>query len=70
MYQKIDGTTVDNAEDLDLVIPIVQIIKKQHEVCGFILKMKETVLKQIMLIMINSNLLYLEKLKLMEKMEF
>ena len=45
---KIDGTTIDDAEDLDQVMPmynvieyIVEIILKQQEVYGFILKMKQ-----------------------------
>ena len=47
---KIDETATDDAEDLDLVMPmynlinIVQIILKQHEVYGFILKMKQLIL--------------------------
>ena len=47
---KIDETATDDAEDLDLVMPmynlinIVQIILKQHEVYGFILKMNQLIL--------------------------
>ena len=61
---KIDGTTADDAEDLDLVMPmynlliliIVQIILKQHEVYGFIQKMKQLILMQTLLIIITFNL--------------
>ena len=47
---KIDGTTIDDAEGLDLVMPmynlinIFQIILKQKEVYGFIQKMKQLIL--------------------------
>ena len=50
----IDGTTIDDAENLDLVMPmynlmnIVQTILKQKEVCGFILKMKQLIFMQIL----------------------
>ena len=44
---KLDGTTKDNVKDLNLVMPmcctynnIVQIVLKQQEVFGFILKIK------------------------------
>ena len=47
---KIDGTTIDIVEELDLV----RIILKQQDVYGFILKMK-----QIILIMILKTLLVL-----------
>ena len=60
---KIDGTTIDDAEDLDLAMPvynlieyIVQIILKQQEVYGFIQKMKQLILMQILLMIIILNL--------------
>ena len=60
---KIDGTTIDDAEDLDLAMPvynlieyIVQIILKQQEVYSFIQKMKQLILMQILLMIIILNL--------------
>ena len=53
--QKIDETTIDGAEDLDLVMPMYNLIEyssnhseKQWEVCGFIQKMKQLILMQIL----------------------
>ena len=62
---KIDGTTIDNAEDLDLVMTMynliylntVQIILRQQEIYGFIQKMKQLILMQILLMIIILNLL-------------
>ena len=45
-----DETTIDDAENLDVVMPInniVQIILKQQKVYGFILKMKQLILMLI-----------------------
>ena len=61
MYHKIDGTTIDDAEDLDLVMPmyslieLVQIVLKQHEVYGFILQMKQLILMLILQTLIILN---------------
>ena len=62
---KIDGTTIDNAEDLDLVMTMynliylntVQIILRQQEIYGFIQKMKQLISMQILLMIIILNLL-------------
>ena len=63
--RKIDGTTIDVADDLDLVMPmynliqiidIVQIIMKQQEVCGFIQNMKQLILMQILQMLIILNI--------------
>ena len=62
---KIDGTTIDNAEDLDLVMTMynliylntVQIILRQQEIYGFIQKMKQLILMQILLMIRILNLL-------------
>ena len=46
---KITGVKVDNAEDLDVVMPMCnllkysKIIKKQQEVCGIIIEMNQIV---------------------------
>ena len=56
---KIDGTTIDDAEDLDLAMPMYNLIEyssNYSEVYGFILKMKELVLIQILLMPIILNL--------------
>ena len=51
---KIDGTTIDGAEDLDLFIPMYNLIKyssnylKQQKVYGFIQKMKQLILMQLL----------------------
>ena len=47
---KVDETTTDDAEDLDLVIAMNSMLK--CEVYGFILKMKQLILMLILLIMI------------------
>ena len=63
--RKTDGTTIDVADDLDLVMPmynliqiidIVQIIMKQQEVCGFIQNMKQLILMQILQMLIILNI--------------
>ena len=59
---KIDETTTDDAKDLDLVvlmynlIEYVQIILQQQKTCGFILRMKQVILTQILLMMILSSI--------------
>ena len=59
---KIDGTTIDDAEDLDLVMPMYNLIEyssnysERTEVYGFILKMKQIILMLILLMMIILNL--------------
>ena len=56
--KEIDGITIGDAEDLDFVISmynmmnIFQIILKQQEVNGFILKMKQPILTMILKIII------------------
>ena len=78
---KIDGTAIDDAEDLDLVIPIYNLIEyssNYSEATGslwFYSKMKQLILMQILLIAIISNLSsirlnYSKTLKLMEKIKF
>ena len=60
---KIDGTTIDDAKDLDLVMPMYnQIILKQQEVYGFILKMKQLILMEILLTIIILDFLSLAEL--------
>ena len=55
---KIDGTTINDAENLDLVMPMYNLIEyspnysKKQEVYGFILKIKRLVLMLILLIII------------------
>ena len=48
---------VDDPENLDLVTLIAQVSLKQRKVYGFIQKMKQTILMQILLIIIILNLL-------------
>ena len=58
---KIDGTTIDDAEDLDLVMPMYNLIEysstfsEKQEVYGFIPKMKQLILI-ILKTLIISNL--------------
>ena len=60
--KKIDGTTIDDAEDLDIImstynlIELDQIILKRQEGFGFLLKIKQLILMQILLIPIISNI--------------
>ena len=60
--KKIDGATIDDAEDLDIImstynlIELDQIILKRQESFGFLLKMKQLILMQILLIPIISNI--------------
>ena len=82
---KIDGTPVDYAEELDLVMPMYNLMeyssnyseKKQKKQCGygFILKMKQLILMLTMQVLIILNLLsirvnYLKTQKLMEQTKF
>ena len=59
---KIDGTTIDDAEDLDLFMAthshmyIVQINLKQQEFYGFIQKMKQLILMLILQTLMILNL--------------
>ena len=77
---KIDETTMDDAEDLDLAKLMYNLIEhssnysEKQEVYGFILKMKQLILMQTLLIPIILNLScirlnYEKTLKLMEIME-
>ena len=59
---KVDWTTIDDAEDLDLVMPIIickntaWIILTQEVVYGFILKIKQLILMPILQMMMLLNL--------------
>ena len=52
---KIDGIKIDNAEDLDVIMPMYNLLeysknyKKQQEVCGIIIEMKQIVLQTIII---------------------
>ena len=50
---KINGIKTDNAEDLDVVMPmylnIVKIIKKQQNVCGIIIEMNQIVVQMLII---------------------
>ena len=54
MYKKIDGTTIDDAEDLNLVIPMFNLIEYSSNysettgIYGFIRKMKQLTLIMIL----------------------
>ena len=58
----IDGTTIDDAEDLDFVMPMYNLVEYSYnyseteEVYGCILKMKQSVLILILLMMAILNL--------------
>ena len=66
---KIDGTPIDDGEHLDLVVPMYNLIeyssnfsensrdKFNTRVYGFIQKMKQLILKQILLMIIILNIL-------------
>ena len=57
---KIDGTIIDDAEDLDLVMPMYNLTEHSSnysEVYGFIQKMKQLILMRILLTIIILNLL-------------
>ena len=62
MYQKIDETTVDDAESLDLVMLMYNLIEyssnchEAKEVYGFIQKMKQLILMLILQRLMNLNL--------------
>ena len=59
---KIDGTTIDDVGDLDIVMPMCNLIEyssnysEKQEVYGFIQKMKRLILMQILLMIIILNL--------------
>ena len=63
MYKKIDGTTIDDAEDLNLVIPMFNLIEYSSNysettgIYGFIRKMKQLTLIMILKALIIWNLL-------------
>ena len=63
MYKKIDGTTIDDAEDLNLVIPMFNFIEYSSNysettgIYGFIRKMKQLTLIMILKALIIWNLL-------------
>ena len=56
---KINGIKIDNAEDLDVVIPMhylleySKIIEKQQEVCGIIIEINQVILFQLILNLSN-----------------
>ena len=58
----VDEITIDETEDLDIVMPIynlyniVQIILKHQDNYGFILRIRQLILMQILAIQINLNL--------------
>ena len=61
---KIDGTRIDDAENLDLVMPMHNLLEyssnyseRKDSYYGFILKMKQLILMQILLMIIILNLL-------------
>ena len=59
---KIDGATTDHVEDLDLVIPMYNLIEyssNYSETTGFIQKLKQLLLMQILLMLIVLNLVNL-----------
>ena len=63
MYKKIDGTTIDDAEDLNLVIPMFNLIEYSSNysettgIYGFIRKIKQLTLIMILKALIIWNLL-------------
>ena len=80
---KIDGTPIDYAEELDLVMPMYNLMeyssnyseKKKQEAYSFILKMKQLILMLTMQVLIILNVLsirvnYLKTQKLMEQTKF
>ena len=52
---KINGIKIDNAEDLDVVMPMYNLLKysknyrKQQEVCGIIIEMNQIVVKMLII---------------------
>ena len=58
---KINGVKIDNAEDLDVVIPMYNLheyiknYKKQQEVCGIITEINQVILFQLILNLLNTR---------------
>ena len=58
---KTNGEKIDNAEDLDVVMPItiylntVKIIEKHQEVCGIIIEMNQVILFLLILNILNTK---------------
>ena len=54
---KINGAKIDNAEDLDVVMPVylntVKITEKQREVCGIITEMNQVICFRLILNLLN-----------------
>ena len=64
---KINGVKTDNAEDLDVVMPMYNLLeysknyKKQQEVCGIIIEMNHVILFLLILNLSNTRQLLQEK---------
>ena len=64
---KINGVKTDNAEDLDVVMPMYNLLeysknyKKQQEVCGIIIEMNHVILFLLILNLLNTRQLLQEK---------
>ena len=64
---KINGVKIDNAEDLDVVMPstiylnTVRIINKQQVVCGIVTDMNKFILFQLILDLLNTRQVLEEK---------
>ena len=58
---KINGVKIDNAEDLDVVMPMYNLLeysknyKKQQEVYGIIIEINQVILFQLMLNLLNTR---------------
>ena len=56
---KINGAKIDNAEDLDVVMPVylntVKITEKQREVCGIITETKQVVITFLLILNLLST---------------
>ena len=54
-FSKINGVKIDNAEDLDVVIPMYNLLeysknyKKQQDVCRIIIEMNQIVVQMIII---------------------
>ena len=64
---KINGVKIDNAEDLDVVMPIYNLFeysknyRKQQEVCGIIIEMNQAILFLLILNFLNKKQILWEK---------
>ena len=64
---QINGIQIDNAEDLDVVIPMYNLLeysknyKKQHLVCGIIIDMNQLILFQLILNLLSTKQILYEK---------